>query len=366
LQFIPLLRPLLPTADAVLPFLRRIDQTRQYTNFGPLHNEFLQRLVALQRKLEGSSVHGVLTSNATLGLELSLASLDLPLGSRVAVPALTFPATATAVLRCGHVPVALDVDSDTWLLTPDSLPKDFQSSEIAAVIPVATFGMPQDAEHWSRWSQTHQTPVIIDAAAAFGAQKAATGVPVVFSLHATKTLSSGEGGAVLTRDPSQASRLRTMTNFGIGYDASRIAGNAKLSEYHAAVGLAHLNEWPTQVSARRKLLLAYQEALSGLVIMQKNSGLFAPSVMPVRMRTSQMRNALEAACAEMGIQTRRWYQPLVHEHPSLVGVETWQPLEQAEDLARTLIGLPFFPDMSSHQLAKIKEVVKNVVTGNQT
>jgi dTDP-4-amino-4,6-dideoxygalactose transaminase len=133
-QNIPLLRPLLPRAEALMPFLTRIDESRHYTNFGLLHNEFLQRLLDWQQNLDGASIHGVLTSNATLGLEFSVASLDLPLGSRVAVPALTFPATATAVLRCGHVPVALDVDSDTWLLTPDSLPKDFQSSEIAAVI----------------------------------------------------------------------------------------------------------------------------------------------------------------------------------------------------------------------------------------
>jgi dTDP-4-amino-4,6-dideoxygalactose transaminase len=251
------------------------------------------------------------------------------------------------------------------LLTPESLPRDFESFGFAAVVPVATFGMPQDADMWSRWSHLHKTAVIIDAAAAFGSQKTAPGVSVVFSLHATKTLSSGEGGLVLTRDASLASRISSMTNFGIGHQAVGTSGNAKLSEYHAAVGLAHLNQWPEQIRARKQLFHAYQEALSGLVIMQKNTGLFAPSVMSVRLRTAQQRNDLENACTAVGIQTRRWYQPLLHEHPSLSGVETLQPLMQAEALACTLIGLPFFPDLTSDQLAKIKEVVKNTVAGNQ-
>ena len=362
---IPLLRPLLPSAEALMPFLSRIDESRHYTNFGSLHNEFLQGLLALQQNLEDAPVHGALTANATLGLELTLGALDLPMRSRIAVPALTFPATATSVLRCGHIPVALDVDADTWLLTPESLPQNPHSYGIAAVIPVATFGMPQNAESWALWSQVHKAPVIIDAAAAFGSQKTADGVSVVCSLHATKTLSSGEGGLVLTRDELLASRIKAMTNFGIGHSALRISGNAKLSEYHAAVGLAHLKQWPAQVSARCQLLAAYQDALSSFVGMQKDTGLFAPSVMPVRLRTARQRSLLEDACADAGIQTRRWYQPLLHEHPSLEGVETLHPLRHAEDLAQTLIGLPFFPDLTSSQLAKIKEVVKNTVTGHK-
>lgn len=361
MQSIPLLRPMLPSVEELVPFLTRIDESRHYTNFGPLHNEFLQSLLDLQRNLEGGSVHGALTANATLGLELVLASLDLPSGSRVAVPALTFPATATSVLRCGHTPVAIDVDADTWLLTPESFPVNPRKYEIAAVIPVATFGMPQNVESWAVWSRAYQTPVIIDAAAAFGSQKTAHGVSVVCSLHATKTLSSVEGGLVLTRDESLASRIKAMTNFGIGHSALRISGNAKLSEYHAAVGLAHLRQWPAQVSARRELLSAYQDALNGFVCMQKDTGLFAPSLMPVRLRSSQQRNFLEDACAEAGIQTRRWYQPLLHEHPSLSGVEIVQPLKHAEALSSTLIGLPFFPDLTRQQLAKINEVVKNSV-----
>jgi dTDP-4-amino-4,6-dideoxygalactose transaminase len=360
-EIIPLMRPQLPTAEELLPYLQRIDERRIYSNFGPLQEEFLQRLLAFQEELEQHVVHGVLTCNATQALELTLAALGLPTGSRVAVPALTFPATATAVQRCGLVPVAFDVDALSWLLTPACLPDDTAIAGIAAVLPVSTFGMPQDAKAWSNWSQRHRIPVVIDAAAAFGAQQTAPQVTAVFSLHATKTLSSGEGGLIITRDCALASRLRSMSNFGIAAPAPSVATNAKMSEYHAAVGLAHLKLWPTHVQARRQVLRAYHHALApfiGQILdLQENTGLYAPSVFTVRLRSAELRVALETACQRDGIQTRRWYQPLVHQTPTLSGIESGAAMPVAQGLARRLIGMPFFIDLTPVQVIRVKNIL---------
>lgn len=358
---IPLMRPLLPDAQALLPYLRRIDERRHYTNFGPLVEELRERLERAQGELDGQAVHGVLTGNATQGLELALGLMDLPPGSRVVIPALTFPASATAIQRCGHIPVAADVDVQTWLLTPSQLPDQPKRHGIAAVMPVSAFGMPQDAHMWSEWSARTGVPVLIDAAAAFGAQKTAPGVMAVFSLHATKALSCGEGGLVVTRDAKQAKRLRAMTNFGIGLAHASSASNAKMSEYHAAIGLAHLAMWPEQVKARRRVLDRYHRALGPavgrLLTLQKDTGLQAPSVLPVRLSSSAMREHLERSCNVHGVQTRRWYQPLIHQHPALGSVDSLGSLISAQGLADTLLGLPFFPDLSDAEMDKVMHLV---------
>jgi dTDP-4-amino-4,6-dideoxygalactose transaminase len=364
---IPLMRPLLPDAQALLPYLRRIDERRHYTNFGPLVEELRDRLERAQGQLDGKTVHGVLTGNATQGLELALAAMDLPPSSKVVIPALTFPASATAVQRCGHLPVAADVDTHTWLLTPDQLPEQPKRQGIAAVMPVSAFGMPQDAQAWSEWSARTGVLVLIDAAAAFGAQKTAPGVMAVFSLHATKALSCGEGGLVVTRDAKQAQRLRAMTNFGIGLAHTSLASNAKMSEYHAAIGLAHLAMWSEQVQARRRVLERYSHALGPVLgtrlQLQQDTGLHAPSVLPVRLESGALRDRLEHQCQAQGVQTRRWYQPLIHQHPALGPLELLSPLVVAPSLAETLLGLPFFPDLCDADMDRVVALVREVVNG---
>jgi len=360
---IPLLRPLLPSAELLRPYLERIDHSRFYTNFGPLQNEFLSQLLATHESLLDQKVYGVLTSNATSGLELALASLDLPAGSRVGIPAFTFPATASAVYRCGHVPVVFDVDLNSWMLTPDILSTHLDAN-IHAVMPVAPFGMPQNSKLWSAWSQKTGVPVIIDAAAAFGAQSCAPGVTLVFSLHATKTLSSGEGGLVITQDPHLANKIKTITNFGIGSEQPLLATNAKMSEYHAAVGLAHLSIWPQQVKARKALLLKYLENLKGIspykLYIQADTGLYAPSVFAVRLENSFKRMQLEKACNDADIQTRRWYLPLIQNQRMFQPMEVSGSTVNAKLLSETLIGLPFYPDMSIDELGCVTALVGEV------
>jgi dTDP-4-amino-4,6-dideoxygalactose transaminase len=356
------MRPVLPDADALLPYLRQIDNNGHYTNFGPLQNQLLAKLLNIQSVLESQPIYGALTSSATQGLELVISCLNLPPSSQILVPALTFVATATAVQRCGHIPVVGDVDPDNWMLTPASIAQHPSLQEIKAVIPVATFGMPQNADAWSNWGQLHNIPVIIDAASSFGAQRSAPGVSVVFSLHATKVLSTGEGGLIVTRSFQLAEQFKNLTNFGIGMTEPGIGTNAKLSEYHAAIGLAHLEIWPVQIKKRKQLLTLYKEALgqhlSDSLSLQEDTGLFAPSVFNIQFTTAALRSQLEATFASVGIQTRRWYQPLLQHQPLLSNVIQPAPCPNAESLSQTLLGLPFFIGLTTKQIKQVCEVIK--------
>jgi dTDP-4-amino-4,6-dideoxygalactose transaminase len=359
---IPLLKPLLPNADALRPFLERIDVNRFYTNFGTLHDEFLEQLIGMQRSHDGATIHGVLTSSCTTGLELAISALGLPAGSRVAVPAFTFPATAMAVQRCGHVPTVFDVDPETWLLSPEQLPIErMPSAGIRAVIPVAAFGVPQDVLAWSQWSRTHNIPVVVDAAASIGAQKICADITVVFSLHATKALSSGEGGVVFTQNSALAARLRAMSNFGINLDVPSWGTNAKMSEYHAAVGLAHLALWPSQVAARMELLRRFKSALSfgagTTFCYQLDTGIVAPTIFCLQFSSPDLRTRVEGVCRVHGIQTRRWYLPLLQHQSMLFRCERPLPTPNAEWLAQTLLGLPFFIGITEQEFSRVVEMV---------
>src|SRR5690349_19034638 len=140
----------LPTVDRITPYLERIDRNRWYSNFGPLVQELEARLAASFDRHE-SEPTVVTVGNGTVGIELALRALGLPPNSGVLVPALTFVATANAVLSAGLRPIVWDIDPGSWLLTPGIAREAARAYSLAAVIPVAAYGCAQDTDGWSRF-----------------------------------------------------------------------------------------------------------------------------------------------------------------------------------------------------------------------
>ena len=356
MEAIALMIPDLPSADAILPFLRRIDAKRWYTNFGPLVREF-EHALAEEVGSPGSPVGVVTTANATLALELALTALPLRPGARVLVPALTFVATATAILRAGFEPVIADIDPDSWLLTPAIATRALAEAAFDAVLPVATFGAAQNIGAWHAWSAACGKPVLIDAAAAFGNQSAGA-VPTVFSLHATKSLGIGEGGFVASTDVAYLERIRRLSNFGFGPDHGDVveAGtNAKMSEYHAAVGLAALPRWRVRREMRRFLQAAYRDALArtcpAVRLQRKAEGV--PAIQVVALPEGADAGIVSAQLATGGIETRRWYCPPLHEHPAFSHCATAGALPVSCRLATRLLGLPFHLQLRPQDVERV-------------
>lgn len=368
---IPVLLPTVPGRAALWPYLGRIEQNRHYTNFGPLNLELESRLEKKFAEHAGCKLFVRTTASATLGLELALAALKLPAGSKVLIPALTFVATLTAVLNAGLSPVIADIDPSSWFLTPAIALDAAAAAGAVAVVAVATFGFAQDTQAWSAFQKSSGVHVIIDAAGAFGAQWVlADDIPVVFSMHATKSLPAGEGGFVVSGDKSIADLITQMSNFGINLDPniavpvgylSTRGTNAKLSEYHSAVALASLDVWDQQALTRNALFTRYRTQLRDVFDSDRcwQSGLepAAPTLFCVRAGSAQRRAALEATFALRGIATRRWYQPLLHKHAPGIGNFFTLPVPVAEEVATDLIGLPFFLDMNEAQLSLVVDTV---------
>lgn len=372
---IPLLVPDMPGPDALVPYLERMHASRQYSNFGPLVREFEARLWERFRQGAPGPVALTTVNSATAGLELVLLALGLPPGARVLVPALTFVATATAVLRAGLVPVLADVDPTSWLLTPEIAADVLTTTPFDAVMPVAAFGAPVPLQAWRTFELRTGIPVAVDAAPAFGSQvlDAASGT-VVISLHATKSFAAGEGGVVVSMDAELVRRVREGSNFGINLDPTApmpigslasVGTNAKLSEYHAAVALAALETWDARVAARRALYWELRqqldEAAGGRLRWQAGNDQCAPSLLCLRLPSAEVRGQLEQACAGEGIGTRRWYQPLLTTMPALAQRCMALPVPCAEGIAQDLVGLPFFPGMSPEQRQRIADVVRGAI-----
>lgn len=369
---VPLLVPDLPSPQELMPYLQRMHAARLYSNFGPLVCELEQQLA---ERFQVATPTAVVTtaSSATLALELALTALALPPGSRVLVPALTFVATATAVVRAGHVPVLGDVDPDSWLMTPGMAWQMRQHVAFDAVVPVATFGAPQDMAAWSLFEQSTGLPVIVDAAGAFGSQwlHGSQGT-LVFSLHATKSLPAGEGGLVVSTHAALVAKVRQMSNFGINLSLgarvptgvlASMGTNAKMSEYHAAVGLASLARWDDGAQRRRELYSALRtglDAATGDALRWQCTlpvGIAAPVLLCTRMPSAADRLRLERLCQKLKIGTRRWYQPLLGEIRGTAARWESAPTPHAHAIARDLIGLPFFPAMSMLQQNAVVEAV---------
>ncbi|MBA4792213.1 MAG: DegT/DnrJ/EryC1/StrS family aminotransferase [Phenylobacterium sp.] len=349
----PVARPELPTAEALLPYLRRLDETRWYSNFGPLLTEFEARLA----DRFGPQTHVVTCANATQGLTLCLQAMDLPQGSLCALPAYTFVATAHAVIAAGLVPYFLDVDPDTWMLQPQTVRDALQGAPgpISAAILVAPFGLMPDLAPWLALREETGLQVLLDAAAAFDDLQAAP-VPAVVSLHATKVLGIGEGGFLATTDDILAQRVRQRTTYGFrGSRESHIpATNAKLSEYAGAVGLAALDGWPHNRLRWLRTAQAVRAALLHLpqVGFQPGWGAnWVTSVCSVRLPDGAAA-AVEEKLNARGVETRRWWGLGCHTNPAFAGCPHGD-LTETDRLGASVIGLPFAIDLDFEQIGAV-------------
>lgn len=370
-EWVPLLVPDMPSPKEILPWLERMHMAKHYSNFGPLVREF---------EAEFADRFGVVreqvttVANATQGLELVLQALKLPQGSHVLIPAFTFVATATAVVRAGYIPVLADVDEHSWILTPEIAREACSCMKIDAVLTVATFGMPHAMGEWQDFEIDTGIPVVIDAAAAYGSQwlHEAKGT-LVFSLHTTKSLPAGEGGLVVSSRPGLVANVKQLSNFGINLGGnagiplgslSSLGTNAKMSEYHAAVGLASLAKWESCAKQRRDLHFSLARDIdlaSGQRLSWQVPGvggnLMAPTLMCVRLPSETARLKLEVECMKARVATRRWYQPLLSDMPALQPVCKVLEVKNAQLLRRTLLGVPFFLNMTEEQRQRVVDVV---------
>lgn len=238
-----------------------------------------ERLESATRDLTGAA-HAVAVSNCTAGLYLVLRGWGVGEGDEVLVADYTYPATAMAVLLAGARPVPVDVQLATGEIDVDAA-RSLVGSRTRALVAVDPLGLPADWTAIEKAFEGSGMRLLTDAACSLGGAvdgrpAGTTGDAGVFSLHARKGVTSGEGGLVVTDDPLLAERVRAGSAFGVTRAATsgavglstaefaRFGFNFKLSDILAAVGRVQLGRLPDALAHRRACARAYADLLAGL------------------------------------------------------------------------------------------------------
>ena len=364
---VPAFRPRLPCAERLLPYLRRIDAARLYSNRGPLVDELERRLA----RLTGAPPHGLRTAaSGTLALTLAIlahagrgdAGGAKPLAL---MPAFTFVATAQAAELCGWRPVFADVDPRRWTLDPAAVRAHPDFGRVGLILAAAPYGVLPDIAGLAALQAATGVPVVIDAAAGFDALLQVPGtvsdtVPMALSFHATKGFSTAEGGAVAWTSAPGQMRVMQIANFGfLGTRTARSAGlNAKMSEYHAAVGLAMLDEIDATRAAQARVAGTYARLARarGMADRLHLPPRISPAYALYEATEAAACTRAEAALRAAGIDSRRWYGQGVDREPWYA---TARPgaLPVTRDLCDRLLGLPMAPDLDAASIARIVSVL---------
>jgi perosamine synthetase len=315
-------------------------------------------------KLAGTE-HAVATNNGTTALHLALVALGIGPGDEVIVPALTYIATANAVVYCGATPVFADVEADTMNLDPGDIEHRI-TERTRAIIAVHLYGHPADMDAINEIAGRRGLATIEDAAEAHGS--CINGRPVgslahvgVFSFFGNKIVTTGEGGAVTTDDEELAARLRLLR--GQGMDPSRrywfpeIGFNYRMTNVAAAIGLAQLERFDQFVARRREIAAAYVQRLGGV------PGISLPIQRPGARRvdwlftvgveglTSDRRNELIEMLRSDGIETRPVFYPL-HLMPPY-HVDGGPAFPVSERLGQEGLSLPTHTSLSDEDVAQV-------------
>jgi dTDP-4-amino-4,6-dideoxygalactose transaminase len=365
---LPVLRARLPTAELLIPYLRRIDATRIYSNWGPLATELEARLATRLAQEDGSVVLAASGTSALVGGILARAGRATAERPLAIMPAYTFVATATAAELCGYRPFLADIDPVHWMLDAARLSEHRDLSKVGVVIPVAPFGRPVAQEPWRDFASKTGIPVVIDGAASFEGVAENPGaflgeIPVAISFHATKSFATGEGGCLVTSDTTLAQLIGQSLNFGFhkSRDTSYPNINGKMSEYHAAVGLAELDNWPEKRAAFRAVANNYRLAadargLSGRVVGAPDlAGCY------VLLRCDDIAEAadVKAALGEAGIDYRLWYGTGLHSQTRYAGAAR-DDLSVTDAVAPLVLGLPVAVDLAEADVCRVVDAIASI------
>jgi dTDP-4-amino-4,6-dideoxygalactose transaminase len=357
---IPAFRPKLPTVEKLIPYLREIDKDRWYSNRGMLAQALEQRIATLL----GTGCRVVVTASGWAALKAAIfasAGSATPARPFALMPSYTFAATAAAAETCGYRPYFVDVNEEDWMISPQMLVDHPALSKTGVVIPVAAYGRAVAQEGWRQFRNSTGVPVVIDAAAAFecivdNPSGLAGDVPVAVSFQATKSLSTGEGGAVIWNDADGLMAVTRAINFGfLGTRESQSPSfNGKMSEFHAAVGNASLDAWDETVVAWRTTCEAYSGCAetAGLADQLILHPTIASCYALFRARSEAEAVDVTQALTERGIEHRYWYGHGLHTHKHFAEAAR-DPLPQTARIAHRLIGLPTAIDLSHEAIQRI-------------
>jgi dTDP-4-amino-4,6-dideoxygalactose transaminase len=336
----------------------------------------------------GDGIEAVAVNSATAGLHLAAEACGIGPGDEVIVPTLTFTATASVIRYLGAEVVLVDVEEGTRCIDLEHAERRL-TPRCKAIIPVHFGGLPCDMTKVLAFARRHGLKVIEDAAHALPARcddrliGSWDSHACVFSFYASKPITTGEGGMIVTRDPKIAARARVMRTHGLdrdAFDRFRKVGASwtydvvapgfkyNLTDVAAAIGVVQLSRAESLQASRQRAAERYLKKLAGLPIECPASappgGLNAWHMFPIHIHESAPANRddLIAVLTAQGIGTSVHYRPL-HE------MTYWKERYRCEPSEFTVasryfagaVTLPLFAGMTDAQVDRVAAVVREVL-----
>ena len=365
---IPFILPSFPKPEDIAEDLSAIIKSNWYTNFGPFENKLCLGIA----DYIGKDVVVCTTSNATAALDVAVKALFSKSSRRrkVIIPAFTFAAGGNVILMNNFEPVFIDINKQ-W--QPDiSQAEDYLSSNtsVAGILLCNIFGVGnRQIEDWEILAKKYKVPLIIDSAAGFGSMYSGSerlgrrGDCEIFSLHATKPFSVGEGGIITSKNHKLISTCRSLTNFGFdsARKVTRVGTNAKLNEISCSIGVLQLAKLADRIKIRQKSYDLYRKALEPQgFIFQDNSNISSVAFVSILAPTKSIATSLVDTLIQNGVESKQYYDPL-NRHPAFADFSSGPyPLNFTNDLADRMVCLPLHDNMPEDIIHEIITIMESV------
>lgn len=310
--------------------------------------------------------HSTSVCNGTVALHLALVTLGVGEGDEVIVPSFTYIASVNTIVITGAKPVFVDSLEDSWQMDPDDVRSKI-TPNTKAIMAVHIYGHPCDLDKLQFIAKENNIFLIEDCAEAFGSlykhkHVGTFGDISTFSFYGNKTITTGEGGMVVTNDETLHDRAYHLKMHGLAkyreYWHDVIGFNYRMTNICAAIGLAQLEKAKEKIDKKRELRNWYEEALSGASVKTHSEvgDVFHSYWMySVLVDNPKTREDLRKHLSANGIETRPTFYP-VHTMPMFA--QKFQKLPIAEYLGWCGINLPSWPGLSKQQVGQIGELIK--------
>jgi perosamine synthetase len=309
--------------------------------------------------------HSTAVSNGTVALHLALVTLGVGEGDEVIVPSFTYIASVSTIVITGAKPVFVDSLEDSWQMDPADVKRKI-TPNTKAIMAVHIYGHPCEMNELYKIAKENNLFLIEDCAEAFGSlyhgkHVGTFGDISTFSFYGNKTITTGEGGMVVTNDETLYDRAYHLKMHGLAkyrqYWHDVIGFNYRMTNICAAIGLAQLENAKEKIEKKRELRNWYEEAFSGTPIKtHREVGDVYHSywMYSVLVDNPQIREGLREHLSSNGIETRPSFYP-VHTMPMFA--HKFQKLPVAEYLGWCGINLPSWPGLSKKQVYEIGELI---------
>lgn len=305
--------------------------------------------------------HAASVCNGTVALHLALLALGIGPGDEVIVPTLTYIASANSIAYTGATPVFVDSCRDTWQIDPEDVLRHI-SPRTKAIMPVHLYGQACDMDSLMDIAREHRIFIIEDCAEAFGTiykgrHVGTFGDISTFSFFGNKTITSGEGGMVVSNDKTLIERARHLKGQGLAahreYWHDVVGYNYRMTNIQAAIGLAQLERADEFIERKRALAECYKAALCDLPVevhAEAPDTVHSYWMFSILVERADQRDPLRQHLIKDGIETRPVFYPM---HTMPMYAKNYRKHRIAEDLAWRGINLPSWPGLSESQVTRI-------------